>query len=124
MTELIEKQIEAASGGNGRTFTLIYHGNGSDGGTVPIDNNNYTAGATVTVSAPGSMSRTGHSFVAWNTMQNGSGTSYEGGYTFNMPANDLTLYAQWSANQYTLSYNGNAHDAGTVPSGDAYRYGT
>jgi len=87
MTEIIARQVDAASaGGDGdETFTVTYQGNGSDGGAVPVDGNDYAPGAEVTVSAPGTISRTGYTFIGWNTAQNGTGTSYEGGYTFSMP---------------------------------------
>jgi hypothetical protein len=79
---------------------VLYNGNGSNGGAVPIDNTNYAVGAAVTPAAPGTLSRTGATFLYWNTAANGSG-QYHGGFvdsTFNFPnqPGDLTLYAQWA----------------------------
>jgi hypothetical protein len=97
---------------------VIYNGNGSDGGSLPVDSNNYTSGATVNVAindsttAPheqddshgnaenivtGNLSLTGAVFFYWNTEEDGSGTIYGGGATFTFPnqTTDLTLYAQW-----------------------------
>jgi hypothetical protein len=97
---------------------VIYNGNGSDGGVVPADSNNYAPGATVNVavndntSAPhqqkdshgnsenivtGDLTRTGDVFLYWNTVADGSGTIYTGGSTFPFPnqTTNLTLYAQW-----------------------------
>jgi hypothetical protein len=98
---------------------VVYNGNGSDGGTVPTDTTNYAVGATVTVAAPGTLSRTGATFLYWNTVANGSGT-YHGGFidaSFafpNQPGN-LTLFAQWAVTtgltgggvttHYTFSYD-------------------
>jgi uncharacterized repeat protein (TIGR02543 family) len=50
--------------------------------------------------------RTGYTFSKWNTKQDGTGTSYSAGasYTANASA---TLYAQWTANKYTISFNAN-----------------
>jgi uncharacterized repeat protein (TIGR02543 family) len=50
--------------------------------------------------------RTGYTFTKWNTKQDGSGTAYSAGasYTANAAA---TLYAQWTANKYTISFNAN-----------------
>lgn len=50
--------------------------------------------------------RTGYTFSKWNTKQDGSGTAYSAGasYTANASA---TLYAQWTANKYTISFNAN-----------------
>lgn len=50
--------------------------------------------------------RTGYNFSKWNTTSSGSGTSYSPGanYTANAAA---TLYAQWTAITYTVTYNAN-----------------
>ena len=40
--------------------------------------------------------RSGYSFVNWNSAANGSGTSYSNGATYGFGSN-ITLYAQWSA---------------------------
>src|ERR1039458_7260854 len=79
---------------------VVYNGNLSDGGQVPVDSTNYAAGDPVTVANnTGNLSRTGDVFLYWNTAQDGSGTIYTGGSTFNFPnqttPTDLTLYAQW-----------------------------
>ncbi len=86
------------------TYTVTYDGNGNTGGTAPIDGSSYLAGATVTVLSEGSLVQTGYTFAGWNTAANGSGTSYLAGQMFAMPANNLTLYAQWTINTYTLTY--------------------
>ena len=39
--------------------------------------------------------REGYVFMGWNTRPDGSGQSYDSGLTFNMPAEDMVLYAQW-----------------------------
>jgi fibronectin-binding autotransporter adhesin len=78
------------------TYTVTYNGNSSDGGTVPVDGNAYTNGATVTVLGnTGSLTKTGYNFANWNTAANGSGTSYNPAATFAIAAN-TTLYAQWT----------------------------
>ena len=45
------------------------------------------------------------------TAANGSGTSYANGVTYSFAA-DLTLYAQWTANSYTVTFDANG---GTTP---------
>ncbi len=79
---------------------VIYNGNNQDTGNVPVDSNNYATGDPVTVAKnTGNLSRTGDVFLYWNTEQDGSGTIYTGGSTFNFPnqttPTDLPLYAQW-----------------------------
>ena len=97
---------------------VSYRGNGSDGGTVPIDSATYAQSATVTVLGnTGNLIRTGYNFNGWNTSANGSGSSYNAGGTFTMGASGAILYAQWiSAPTYTVSYNGNANSGGFAPS--------
>jgi len=44
----------------------------------------------------GSLARTGHTFTGWNTVADGSGTTYNGGDIFFMGDFDVTLYAEWA----------------------------
>lgn len=97
------------------TYMVTYYGNGSDGGTVPIDSNNYEEGDWVTVSAQGSMAREGHSFDDWNTLANGFGTPRPASSSFQMGNANVALYAQWDINSYTLSYDGNLSTGGILP---------
>ena len=74
---------------------VIYNGNGSTGGTVPVDSNTYVSGDTVTVANnTGGLSISGEVFLYWNTAADGSGTIHTGGSTFTFTA-PVTLYAQW-----------------------------
>ncbi len=78
-------------------YTVTYNGNGSSGGSVPVDSNSYAAGATVTVLGnTGSLTKLLYTFESWNTEASGGGTSYSAGSTFPMGSADVTLYAQWS----------------------------
>jgi uncharacterized repeat protein (TIGR02543 family) len=96
--------------------TLTYDGNGSDGGTVPSDGASpYAFGATATALEAGTMTRTGYSFLSWNTASDGTGTTYQPNDTFTI-TNHTTLYAKWLAvGSYTLIYNGNGNTTGSVP---------
>ena len=100
------------------TFSVTYHGNGSTGGTVPIDGTAYLAGATVTVAGnTGSLVRTSgldsYTFAGWSTVANG-GTEYSAGGTFDIYEN-TNLYARWTLNPRhgkTLSFTGELYDFG------------
>jgi hypothetical protein len=97
------------------TYTVSYHGNGSTGGSAPIDSNNYLTGATVTVLGnTGSLTKTSNAFTGWNTAANGSGSGYTGGQTFPMSTSNVNLYAQWTPT-YTVTYHGNGATSGSVP---------
>lgn len=87
------------------THTVTYNGNGHTGGTVPATSTE-TAGATVTV--PSSQpTRTGYTFTGWKASFNN--TLYQSGGSFSMPAQDITMTAQWRSNAdpvtYTVSFD-------------------
>ena len=67
-------------------------------GTLPTDDNEYSAGQTVYVSS-GTISRTGYDFVGWNTDKDAT----EGITEFVMGASDVTIYAIWAPVNYTLT---------------------
>lgn len=96
-------------------YSITYDDNEATSGTVPVDTNTYLPGASVTVAAnTGTLARTGYSFAGWNTAANGSGITYAPAAVFTAGPVDLTLYALWVA-EYTVTYNGNGSDGGTVP---------
>ena len=55
---------------------------------------------------PNVLTRTGYTFSGWNTAANGSGTSYADGSSYSFVAS-VTLYAQWSADFFTVTFNAN-----------------
>ncbi|MFC3773244.1 S-layer homology domain-containing protein [Paenibacillus sp. GCM10012303] len=73
---------------------MTYNGNGNTGGNAPTDSKIYTRDADVVVVSNGNLVKSDHNFTGWNTLADGSGTSYEEGDTFAITAN-MTLYAQW-----------------------------
>ena len=83
-----------------KEYTVTYDANG--GTTTCEDNNAYAKGETVTVCAT-PPTRAGHTFSGWSDDTN----TYDAGTTFNMPAKDVTLTAQWDINQYTVTLNPN-----------------
>ncbi len=99
------------------TYTVTYYGNGSTSGIVPVDSTNYEEGQTVTVLGnTGNLVNTNYTFEGWNTMSNGTGTTYTQGQTFTMGTANVNLYAMWTANTtYTVTYNGNGNTGGIVP---------
>ena len=61
-----------------------------------------------------SYSNLNYTFEGWNTQRNGNGVAYldQAAYPFSA---DITLYAQWSPDQYNLSFSSNT-GTGSVPS--------
>ena len=97
--------------------------------TVSLNANGGTAGvSSITVSYDGTYAnlpvptRSGYSFAGWYTASS-EGSKVESA-TKVTTASDHTLYAHWSANNYTVTYNGNGGSAGSssklVTFGDAY----
>ncbi len=88
------------------TYTVLYDGNGNTGGTVPQDNATYSQNDNVTVSAnDGYLVKTGHSFIGWNSKADGTGTFYLPNDTFKIATENITLFARWAVNQYTVSFD-------------------
>ena len=85
-----------------KTYTIIYHDNGASSGMVPTDSNEHEEGAAVTVmSNAGDLmnidgTTTAYYFDGWNTMTDGSGTTYAPGDTFTIGTSDASLYAIWT----------------------------
>lgn len=50
--------------------------------------------------------REGYTFKGWNTKANGTGTVYTDGQIVNI-SEDMTLYAQWEENSYTITFDAN-----------------
>jgi uncharacterized repeat protein (TIGR02543 family) len=96
------------------TYTLTYDGNTNSAGTVPSAVTGILSGASVTVTAVGTLVKTDYAFAGWNTAADGSGTAYAAGSNITISAN-TTLYAQWTPT-YSLTYNGNSSTGGTAPS--------
>ncbi|HON78961.1 MAG TPA: InlB B-repeat-containing protein, partial [Spirochaetota bacterium] len=89
---------------------VTYNGNGSTGGDVPVDQTIYEKGQEVIVLGNmGALVRTGYTYMDWNTAPDGSGIAYSEGDTFLIETFGLVLYAQWTINQYTLSYAAGAN---------------
>lgn len=98
------------------SYTISYNANG--GSNAPANQTKWKNQAlTLSSTKP---TRTGYSFKNWNTAANGSGTSYASGgsYTDNAA---VTLYAQWTANTYTVKYNANG--GSNAPGNQTKTYG-
>ncbi len=87
-------------------YTVTYNANGATSGTVPT-NAEKSKDEDLTVSTnSGNLERAGYTFNGWNTKVDGTGTAYAGGSTFT-DNKEATFYAEWRANQYTVTFNGN-----------------
>ena len=89
----------------------------SNGGSS-VQSQNVRVGATAT--QPATPTRTGYTFQGWYTAKNG-GSKYDFGQAV---TGDITLYAHWTVNTYTLTFDGNggnpAETTRTVQYGNQY----
>ena len=80
-------------------YTVTFDANGGEGSmdaqTVPASTD-----TTLTANA---FTHAGYTFTGWNTDKDGNGTHYDNGATVNL-TEDLTLYAQWQINTYTVTW--------------------
>jgi uncharacterized repeat protein (TIGR02543 family) len=81
------------------TYSLVFN---VEGGAVAPASVNFTFG-TVPLTLP-TPTFLGHAFTDWNTVSNGLGTSYAAGASIS-PVTNMTLYAQWTSDIFTLTYN-------------------
>lgn len=99
------------------TYTVSYNAGGGSGAP---GNQTKTYGVNLTLSSQ-TPTWAGHTFVSWNTKADGTGTSYSPGATYTGNAN-LPLYAIWTTNSYTVSYNANGGSG--APANQTKYYGT
>jgi len=85
--------------------TVTFNANGGEGSMATQSANAPTA------LTENEFTRTGYTFSGWNTLADGSGTDYEDEEVYDFGA-DITLYAQWTANKYTVTFDANG---GTTP---------
>lgn len=101
------------------TYEVKYKKNGGSG-TNKTDK--VTAGTKHKFRANTTFTKKGHTLSKWNTKKDGSGTSYKCGKKVTINK-DITVYAQWKANAYTVSFDskgGNSISSKTVTYNKTY----
>ena len=89
-----------ASGTSSQQYTVTYNANG---GTVSPSSATVNAGQSVTLPTP---SRSSYTFNGWYTASSG-GSFVGGGGSSYTPSSSITIYAQWTIVQYTVTWNAN-----------------
>jgi len=104
------------------TYTVTYDGTQFTSGTLPIDENVYVYDNIVSVQGIGSVKRTNHRFIGWNTQSDGLGNTYLPRNRFNITTPTI-LFAMWEL-LYTVTYYSN-YGTGAVPidTNSPYIYG-
>ncbi|RJS60688.1 InlB B-repeat-containing protein [Bacillus sp. PK3_68] len=85
-------------------YTVTYNENGAISGSVPGIEKYDPAQSVAVKENLGSLIKTGYTFTGWNTKSDGTGIAYKAGDSFTIEQN-ITLYAQWKLNQYTVTFN-------------------
>jgi len=87
------------------TYSVQFNGNGATDGEMSAQSFTYDEPKELTANA---YTRTGYTFTGWNTAADGTGTAYTDGQAVqNLTAENgaaVILYAQWTANTYTVHF--------------------
>ena len=94
-------------------YEISFDGNEANSG-IPPATIYVVAEEYFTIDATTDLEKLGYTFANWNTDASGGGQDYTAGESYTTTS-DLTLYAQWTAIDYTLSYDPNGADGGDVP---------
>ena len=88
------------------TYNIAFDANGGSGSMSAINGVKYTDTVNLTDNA---FSKTGYTFIGWNTDKNGNGASYaDKDVVSKLSETDgatVTLYAQWKINTYSVTFN-------------------
>ncbi|NBV65864.1 MAG: hypothetical protein EBR75_02060, partial [Actinobacteria bacterium] len=105
----------------GAPLSITYNGQSNTSGSVPVNSTIYLRNGSVVIAGnTGTLARTGYTWAGWTINSNGTGTVYSGGETYTLGNSNLTLYAKWSPNTLTVTYDskgGTDVNAGSVLTG-------
>lgn len=82
------------------TYTVTWNANG---GSVSPTSSSVNAGTSVTAPTP---TRSGYTFNGWYSASSGGSLIVNAGNSYT-PSSSVTLYAQWTVIQYTVTFNAN-----------------
>lgn len=93
------------------TYTVTFDGNGSDGGSTSTQTLSYNTPTALTANG---YTKTGYTFAGWATTSDGS-VAYADTASYTIGAANVTLYAKWTINTYTVTFNKNGGDTEADP---------
>lgn len=98
--------IVSCAGDNSTTYYKVtYDGNGNTGGSVPVDENEYPEGGSISfMDNTGHMVKTGFCFNGWNTAADGHGTHWDPNDGIAPLESDILLYAEWVTYETVIDF--------------------
>ena len=99
-------------------YTVIYDRNGGNGS---VSSQSVESGKNINLQE-NKYTKVGYTFTGWNTQKDSKGKAYKEKESIKVISN-ITLYAMWSANKYTVTFNLNSGN-GNVPNSVTATYGS
>lgn len=97
------------------TYTVTFNKNGGDTEANPTTKTASYGGNVGTLPTP--PTKTGYTFNSWNTQADGNGTTFNASTAVTA---DITVYAKWTINTYTVTFNSNGGSAVSPITGVPY----
>ena len=103
-----KKDLSFEANYTANTYTVKFDKNGGEGS---IDDQTFTYDIKQKLSA-NTFTKLGYTFAGWNTLANGTGTAYSNQEEVKniLTDGEITLYAQWTPNNYEIQFIGNHSD--------------
>lgn len=100
-----------------KSYTLWFKNLNDDGTTAAtIQMSNVVFDSTITIPGFDAFQKNGYHIAFWNEAKDGTGAVWFPGrqYIYNIDRNNLTLFAQWSGNEYPIVYCKDEETANTI----------
>lgn len=112
--ETYQQSLKESAEAVGHSYTLEYHANNGTTQKTPDSETPAPKGEAVQING-NPFTREGYDFLGWNTAADGSGEEFAPGASYQMPAQDVHLYARWGKEgsvlkkdyTYALTYHSN-----------------
>lgn len=97
-----------------REYSITYHNDNDEVGTVPTDNTLYISGESFEVQDYTDMASGNDLFLGWDIYSSASTARYLTGEEIDFTSSSYNLYAVWQK-KYTVTYHGDGADSGDTP---------
>ncbi|MDR2718154.1 MAG: InlB B-repeat-containing protein [Treponema sp.] len=113
VTDKITKNLTLKAHWTGAKYTVTFNKNTTDEGSTDASPKTMTVTSPTTIGAlPEAPTRTGYGFIGWfDTDDETGGTKFTVSTTVN---GNITVYARWDADVYTVTFNKNTTDEGNT----------